>query len=103
MELPGKNTGVGCHFLLQGTFPTHRQTRFSRVSCDAGGFLTAEQLGKPASSSTAFQYWKNFLSDLFEQTKNAFDSEKQFLLRAHNKAFKSLKSTVLGVPQRSCG
>ena len=20
---PGKNTGVGCHFLLQGTFPTH--------------------------------------------------------------------------------
>ena len=21
---PGKNTGVGCHFLLQGIFPTHR-------------------------------------------------------------------------------
>ena len=23
-DLPGKNTGVGCHFLLQGTFPTYR-------------------------------------------------------------------------------
>ena len=22
MEFPGKNTGVGCHFLLQGVFPT---------------------------------------------------------------------------------
>ena len=21
MDSPGKNTGVGCHFLLQGTFP----------------------------------------------------------------------------------
>ena len=23
-DSPGKNTGVGCHFLLQGIFPTHR-------------------------------------------------------------------------------
>ena len=23
-DLPGKNTGVGCHFLLQGIFPTQR-------------------------------------------------------------------------------
>ena len=22
MDLPGKSTGVGCHFLLQGIFPT---------------------------------------------------------------------------------
>ena len=22
-DFPGKNTGVGCHFLLQGIFPTH--------------------------------------------------------------------------------
>ena len=22
MDFPGKNTGVGCHFLLQGIFPT---------------------------------------------------------------------------------
>ena len=32
-DSPGKNTGVGCHFLLQGIFP-------SRVSCTAGRFFT---------------------------------------------------------------
>ena len=32
-EEPGKNTGVACHFLLQGVFPT-------RVSCIAGRFFT---------------------------------------------------------------
>ena len=30
---PGKNTGVGCHALLQGIFPTRHQTRVSGVSC----------------------------------------------------------------------
>ena len=30
---PGKNTGVGSHFLLQGIFPT-------QVSCNAGRFFT---------------------------------------------------------------
>ena len=24
-DSPGKNTGVGCHFLLQGIFPTQRR------------------------------------------------------------------------------
>ena len=35
---PGKNTGVGCHFLLQGIFPPQDQTRVSLI---AGGFFTA--------------------------------------------------------------
>ena len=33
----GKNTGVGCHFLLQGIFPTQGS---SQVSCIAGTFPT---------------------------------------------------------------
>ena len=32
-DSPGKNTGVGCHALLQGIFPT-------QVSCIIGGFFT---------------------------------------------------------------
>ena len=32
---PGKNTGLGCHFLLQGIFPT-------QVSFIEGGFFTME-------------------------------------------------------------
>ena len=31
----GKSTGVGCHFLLQGTFPTQRLNHVSCVSCIA--------------------------------------------------------------------
>ena len=34
---PGKNAGVGCHFLLQEIFLTQR---LSKVSCIAGGFFT---------------------------------------------------------------
>ena len=34
---PGKNTGVGCHFLLQGIFPTQGS---NLVSCIIGEFFT---------------------------------------------------------------
>ena len=29
----GENTGVGCHFLLQGFFPTQNRTSVSYISC----------------------------------------------------------------------
>ena len=35
---PGKNTGVGCHFLLRN---------WTCISCTAGRFFTTEPLGKP--------------------------------------------------------
>ena len=44
-DSPGKNPGVGCHFLLQGIFPTqgsnlHLQCHF------AGGLFTSDQRGR---------------------------------------------------------
>ena len=36
-ESPGKNTGEGCHALLQGIFPTQGSNPVSRT---AGGFFT---------------------------------------------------------------
>ena len=36
-DSPGKNTRVGLHALLQGTFPARNRTQ---VSCTAGGFFT---------------------------------------------------------------
>ena len=36
-DSPGKNTGVGCHALLQGIFPTQGS---NQVSCTASGFFT---------------------------------------------------------------
>ena len=37
-DSPGKNTGVGCHSLLQGIFPSARDR--TKVSCLAGRFFT---------------------------------------------------------------
>ena len=44
---PGKNTGVGCHFLLQGSSWPKVQTQISWDSCIAGRFFTTEPQGKP--------------------------------------------------------
>ena len=38
-DSPGKNTAVGCHFLLQEIFLTKDRTH---ISCIAGGFFTTE-------------------------------------------------------------
>ena len=42
-EFPGKNTGVGCHSLLQGIFPTQGIKPASPAL--AGGFFTSEPPG----------------------------------------------------------
>ena len=54
-DFPGKNTGVGCHALLQGVFPAQEQTRVSCDSCIAGGFFTPEAPGK-LSHCGSFSY-----------------------------------------------
>ena len=48
-NFPGKNTGVSCHFLLQGVFP-NPGIEPSSVSSPAlaGGFFTTEPPGKPS-------------------------------------------------------
>jgi len=45
--LPGKNTGVSCHALLQGSSQLRDQTC---ISCIAGQFFTAEPTGKPVKA-----------------------------------------------------
>ena len=42
-DSPGKNTGVGCHFLLQGSFPIQGLALVSL----AGGFFTTAPPGEP--------------------------------------------------------
>ena len=44
-DFPGKNTGVGCHFLFQGIFPNPGINLTSPAL--AKGFFTAEPPGKP--------------------------------------------------------
>ena len=51
-DFPGKNTGVGCHFLLHGIFPIHGWKAVSPAW--AGGFFTSEPPGKPNQRFTRF-------------------------------------------------
>ena len=46
-NFPSKNTGVGCHFLLQGIFPNQGSNLIIYVSCIASRFVTTEPSGKP--------------------------------------------------------
>ena len=47
-DSPDKNTGVGCHFLLQGIFPTRGSNPcLLRLLHWQVGFLTTEIPGKP--------------------------------------------------------
>ena len=46
-DFPGKNTGVGCHFLLQGIFPTQGSSLSLPSTALAGGCFTTEPPEKP--------------------------------------------------------
>ena len=69
-DSPGKNTGVGCHFLLQGIFlPPGDWTCISRISCVGGGFFTTQPPGKPHLCLT-----KSQPSGTDPSSKNPFSS-----------------------------
>ena len=50
-KFPGKNTGVGCHFLHQGVFPTQGSNSHLTSPALAGGFFTNSATWEAWSSS----------------------------------------------------
>ena len=64
-DFPGKNTGVECHFLLQGIFPTQGSNQVFCGSCIACRFFTPEPPGSPCKSSI-LQYRIFFLKVTFK-------------------------------------
>ena len=46
-NFPGKNTGVGCHFLIQGIFPPGIKSASFMYPALAGRFFTTAPPGKP--------------------------------------------------------
>ena len=55
---PGKNTGVGCHFLLQGVFPTQgSKLHLLQLLQLAGGIFTSEILGNHIYISTYYIFY----------------------------------------------
>ena len=59
-DSPGKNTGIGCHFLFQGNFLTQDQTW---VSCIAGRFFTDEVTREAPllpRVNSFFKFWSEY-------------------------------------------
>ena len=58
-DFPGKNTGVGCHFLLQGLSSRPRdQTCIFWISCIAGRFFTTRTTGESKlRRAQSYQDW----------------------------------------------
>ena len=52
-DSPGKNTGVGCHALLQGIFPTRDWTQVSRI---AGRYCLSHQGSPRILESVAYAF-----------------------------------------------
>ena len=50
--IPGKNTGLGCHFLIQRIFPPQGVDPSLEFPALAGRFFTTVSFGKPCSKST---------------------------------------------------
>ena len=62
MGFSSKNTGVGCHFLLQGIFLIRGSNLISCVSWIAGEFFTSWTLGE-ASLLLGYNLSKSYLSE----------------------------------------
>ena len=77
-DFPGKNTGVGCCFLLQGIFPTQRSNL--HLLYFSGGFFTTELPGKPMTliSATIYPWTGENASFSWEPTSFAWS---QFLVK----------------------
>ena len=73
-HFPGKNTGVGCHFLLQGTLPTQGSNlHLLRLLHWHAGSLPAEPSGKPASTWRPYSKIKQiWISGIRTQTLAVF-------------------------------
>ena len=59
-DFPGKNTGVGCHALLQGIFPTQGSNL---------RLLSLALAGESFTSSTTWEAQKNGINDLICKTE----------------------------------
>ena len=85
-EFPGKNTGVGCHFLLQGSFPNHwtqdtygscigKRILFYWATWEAWNYTLVEKINK------AISFWE-ISSQVRVETphQGCFSLRKLFLL-----------------------
>ena len=79
-NFPGKNTGVGCLFLLQGIFSPQENEPMSLVSSAlAGGFLTIVPPGKPSYIVRGFK-----IKTQWDTSRHLLERPKSQILKTSN-------------------
>ena len=76
-DFPGKNTGVDCHFLLQGDLSDSGMEPVA--SALAGAFFTTEPLGQPSTSRRHLIYSSQHSSLRLSPLLWDFCTEKEFM------------------------
>ena len=78
-NFPGKNTGVGCHFLLQRIFPSQRSNLHLLASPALvdGFFTTSAPWGAPAICYHQYPYMKRTLGHSFRKKSCEVMGRKQ--------------------------
>ena len=78
MGFLGKNTGVGCHALLQGIFPTQGwNLRLLTSPVLAGGFFTTSAIWEAPDRGHIYNCTKNSFYKLFNSRKLNYLVESQ--------------------------
>ena len=87
---PGKNTGVGCYFLLQMLFPDPgTESEFPASPALAGGFFISAPYGKPRFTYTNYIYFSLWKSLIIEKSQYKFSEfTKSYGLQYHISAEK---------------
>ena len=91
-DSPGKNTGVGCHFLLQGIIPT---PGLNVVSCITGRFFITKPPGKEESILWKWLYYQCNLQiqcNLYQSTNGIFHRTGTKNFTIHMETQKTLNS-----------
>ena len=82
---PGKNTGMGCYFLLQRLFPDPgTESEFPASPARAGRFFIAAPCGKPRFTYINYIYFSLWKSLIIEKSQyKFFEFTKTYGLQYH--------------------
>ena len=83
-NFPGKNTGVGCHFFLQGIFPTHGSNPYHWVTWKALWICKARSLTLCFGKGWIIPKLNYFLSHYREHFFSSQLDYPQFVLHAYS-------------------
>ena len=98
--LPGKKTGVGCHFLFQMTFPTQESNLL--LVCWQVGSLPLSHQGSPITQPACPHFWPKCPTQVTELVaKRGYKHEILVIIKIVTKRLQELGNTIILLFSRS--